>query len=394
MGVYCKTLSRYHAYLNKAVSLLEAYPGESPFSLYLKEQFSNDRRMGSTDRKLVRQYCYCYFRMGKSLPNWSIADKLLAGLWLCSSVAEPLLAAVRPEWNDKVGLPLQDKVAMLRDHISWNQLFPYSDHLTKGLVGESWAASLFTQPETFIRVRPGQEEKINNRLQSLAIAHTNHSTTCISFPASINLVSIGELNKEFVVQDYSSQRIAELMQLLPTKKELTLWDCCAASGGKSILAYDKLEKFSLIVSDVRHSMLAQLKKRFAEAGLHHYQSLQVDLEKEIPRSLVGAIDLLIADVPCSGSGTWGRTPEQLQLFAPDQIFGYAKKQQRILNNAIRSLRSGGYLLYITCSIFKEENEDQLAWLCQEKGMRLLQSSLYVGTEKKADTLYAALLQLP
>lgn len=377
---------------------MEAYSGTSPFSLYLKEQFARDRRMGSSDRRMVRHYCYCYFRTGRALSSMSTEEKLITGIWLCAVAADPLLEAVQPGLNKTVSLSLDEKSKMLGEQFSWAELFPFGDQLSPELDPVEWATSLLTQPELFIRIRPGHEQKIIERLKELQVSHTLHSLECVSFPATTNLDSIGEINSDYVVQDYSSQRVRELLEIIRSAKLISIdkpfrvWDCCAASGGKSILAVDVLGKIPLTVSDIRVSMLTQLKKRLAEADITHYHSMQVNLEKEIPSSMIGATDLLIADVPCSGSGTWGRTPEQNCFFNKEQITLYAARQRSILNHALRSISKEGYLLYITCSVFNEENEEQIAWLIREKGMQLIRSSLLKGMEKRADTLYAALLQ--
>jgi 16S rRNA (cytosine967-C5)-methyltransferase len=105
-----------------------------------------------------------------------------------------------------------------------------------------------------------------------------------------------------------------LRSIVLTDASLTLWDCCAASGGKSILAYDQFSSLKLTVSDVRASILSNLRKRFERAGIRHYASFVADITS--PRfQLNKTFDIVLCDVPCSGSGTWSRTPEQLSFFA-------------------------------------------------------------------------------
>ena len=94
------------------------------------------------------------------------------------------------------------------------------------------------------------------------------------------------LNKEVVVQDYSSQRISEFLALvkLPTgtrEPAISVWDCCAASGGKSLLAVDVLGNINLTVSDVRISIIENLRRRFAEAGIHKYNSFVLILQQHL-----------------------------------------------------------------------------------------------------------------
>ena len=96
------------------------------------------------------------------------------------------------------------------------------------------------------------------------------------------------------------------------------------------------------------------------------------------------------DAPCSGSGTWGRTPEQLYFFNEAQIISYAKLQANILQNVIPALKKGGHLLYITCSVFQAENEAIVKLIQEEQGLTLIKAELLKGYEEKGDTMFAAL----
>jgi 16S rRNA (cytosine967-C5)-methyltransferase len=102
-------------------------------------------------------------------------------------------------------------------------------------------------------------------------------------------------------------------------------------------------------------------------------------------------DLIIADVPCSGSGTWARTPEQLYFFKKERIKYYSDLQKAITGAVASSIRSGGHLLYITCSVFAEENEKVVAHLEDNYQLRTVAASLFKGYSDNADTLFAALL---
>jgi 16S rRNA (cytosine967-C5)-methyltransferase len=97
-------------------------------------------------------------------------------------------------------------------------------------------------------------------------------------------------------------------------------------------------------------------------------------------------------VPCTGSGTWSRTPEWLRYFDLQQMMTYADLQYEIIQTVLPSLKKDGYLLYATCSVFKEENEEQVAKISQYFGLRIVASELFKGYEHKADTMYGALMQ--
>ena len=155
-------------------------------------------------------------------------------------------------------------------------------------------------------------------------------------------------------------------------------------------------KLRSVVSDARESILANLKKRFEKAGIKKYRSLTLDLSKEKTQHSIlnNQQSIIIADVPCTGSGTWGRTPEQLVYFEPGKIDEYAALQKDIVSNVIPHLRPGGHLLYITCSVFKKENEEVVSFLKEKFHLQPVKMELLKGYHMKADTMFAALLSSP
>jgi len=102
--------------------------------------------------------------------------------------------------------------------------------------------------------------------------------------------------------------------------------------------------------------------------------------------------MVLADVPCSGSGTWGRTPEQLAFFNQAQLNKYTQLQNKIVHNLIPTVAIGGYLLYATCSIYKAENENRIEAIMATGQFKLIEQAYYKGYTHKADTLFGALLQ--
>ena len=175
-------------------------------------------------------------------------------------------------------------------------------------------------------------------------------------------------------------------------KPQKVWDCCAASGGKSILIHDLYPEAKLTVSDIRKTILINLAKRFQQAGITGYRSIVADLTNSKLPITHSSFDLIVCDAPCTGSGTWSRTPEQLYFFDEQKIVYYSNLQQKISGEAARYLKSGGYFLYITCSVFKKENEEVIKKLQIDGGLKLVKMELLKGYEQKADTLFAALLQ--
>jgi 16S rRNA (cytosine967-C5)-methyltransferase len=388
-------VSRYYSYFNTAVNFVRSYTYAEPFASFLKKQFAADKKFGSRDRKTIAHLCYCYFRMGHLMNNESVQERMITSLFLCSVSKSELLKLAKPDWDEKAELPVADKLKEL--NLSATDLFPYTDELSDGIDVEAFCNSHFTQPDLFLRIRPEMKETVLRKLNTAAIAYELIGDDCVALSNTTKIDEVLQLNKEVVVQDYSSQRVGDLLINLKSEivnRKLKIWDCCAASGGKSIMAKDILGDIDLTVSDIRESILLNLKKRFADAGITNYKSFVSDLTANDYRHTPSDFQLIIADVPCSGSGTWGRTPEYLSFFKKEQIDEYSALQKKIASNVIAHLQPNGYLLYITCSVYKNENEEVVKFLQGVHNLELIEMKLLKGYEQKADTMFAALLKRP
>ncbi len=390
-------MSRYNSYLNSAVQIITEYSGQEPFASFIKKYFAQDRKYGSKDRKVISHLCYCYFRVATAVKNEPVEESILIGLFLCSSERNEVLEHLRPEWNEKIHLSVEEKCSMFNVQYSMLNLFSFTVELSDGIEREKFILSHLRQPDLFIRLRPGHETTVKEKFQNDGIIFNQVSETCLSLPNSTQVDKIIELNKEAVVQDYSSQRTAELLFSLKSKitnLKFKVWDCCAASGGKSIMLYDLYPNIELTVSDVRDSILNNLKNRFSQAGIKKYESFVTDLtgSHSLFTTHHSRFDLIICDVPCSGSGTWGRTPEQLTYFEKSKIDHYASIQKKIVSKVYAHLKAGSYLMYITCSVFKKENEEVVTYMRQTLKLELIQVKLLKGYHLHADTMFAALLR--
>lgn len=340
--------------------------------------------------------CYCYFRAAKLFSSDTIEEQLLKSLFLCSAEPSEILDALKPGWTAEVYINLDDKYSMLNVQHSMYSLFPWKEELSDGIDYEKFCESFLLQPDLFLRIRPGMKEKVLDKLNSSGLKFQLLGDNCIAVANSSKTEDILQVNNEVVIQDYSSQRIGEFLRLFKQAPPGKLWDCCAASGGKSILAKDILGDIDLTVSDVRDSILVNLRKRFKEAGILNYRSYVADLTNLSGNSSIfnHQYSIIIADVPCTGSGTWSRTPEQLYYFNQSRIKEFALLQSQIVSNVIPRLIPGGHFLYITCSVFREENENMISMLKEKFHLRLMKMELLKGYDKKADTMFAALLQKP
>src|SRR5437870_3655540 len=105
-------MSRFYSHVNTAKAILGLYKGEMPFAAFLKIFFSKEKKYGSRDRKTISSLCYNYFRLGFALKDQTIDAKLLTSLFLLSEVSNEWLQNVKPEWNERIGLPLAEKLRL------------------------------------------------------------------------------------------------------------------------------------------------------------------------------------------------------------------------------------------------------------------------------------------
>ncbi len=390
----------HHSHLRTAVLILESFRGEQPFALFIREFFRADKKYGSRDRRQITHLCYCYFRTGHLADSLPLEEALLAGLFLCSEEPNLLLTGLRPEWESLLKQPMEDKLKTVG--LAWHpqSFFPGADSISEHTDRDPFLRSHFTQPDLFLRIRPGGRERVLKALDMAAIPHRSAGEDTLALPNGSKVEEILSLDKDVVVQDLSSQRVGGLMKKLKRNDSppLTVWDCCAASGGKSIMAIDLLGAVTLTVSDLRQNILHNLEGRFNRAGIpnNSYQHFVADLStpaslKRHPELSKG-FDLLLADVPCSGSGTWGRAPEHLRFFREQQIREYALLQRKIIDNTLAYVNEGGHYLYITCSVYRQENEEQAAYIAQQENMQLIEQVWLNGSVERADTMYAALFR--
>jgi len=319
-------------------------------------------------------------------------------LLLTASAPNALLGALQEDWNAGAALPLAAKLTMLDKAVygtvtvaDLQAIFPWSDFLSEGIDTTAFALSHVQQPDLFARIRPGYKESLIRRLEERWIAYSLVADNSLRLPNGYDAAKDFELDKELVIQDLSSQRTGELLALIPaTEKPAAIWDCCAASGGKSLLAMDYFPKAFLTVTDIRQSILVNLAARFLRAGIRNYKRLEADISLAAPDLRLQ--DLVIADLPCTGSGTWSRAPENLSFFDPDSIADFSLLQKSIAIHALTRLRPLGYLLYITCSVFKQENEENVDWLVQERGLTVMDMRVLKGYAEKADSMFVTLLR--
>ncbi|MEO6813871.1 MAG: Fmu (Sun) domain-containing protein, partial [Ginsengibacter sp.] len=330
-GEFASINNRNHffRYLHYAIALLAAYRQEEPFHTYLKKYFSSNKKHGSTDRKQITSLCYNYFRLGKAVSiDDSLEEKILLANFLIENTTSPLLEKLRPEWNENIDCPIIEKAGLVKGKFDIEKIFPFQNELSEEIDFQNYNLSFLQQPKLFIRIRPGYHQRVEQKLKAANISFEKIGDNCLAFVNNEKVTILLEIDKEAVIQDFNSQRVGDFLtsDILSPTSTTSVWDCCAASGGKSILAFDILQNIELTVSDTRKSILENLKSRFAKAGIRKYRAIVADLSINFDKNIFDKttlFDFIIADVPCTGSGTWARTPDQLNFFSKKSIQKYA-----------------------------------------------------------------------
>jgi 16S rRNA (cytosine967-C5)-methyltransferase len=381
--------------LRTFMRVFEKFPADKPLAKFLPEFFKRNKQMGSNDRRSASRLLYNYFRLGRAVANKSIEQRLFLAEFLCTSVDNPFLHHFRPDLNEKIYLSPDEKInyACLNEGLVMDEVFPFTEHLSEGIDKGAFLPSFFVQPDLFIRIHPKAVSWVLKTLEDSNVDFSMIAEHTVALPNGTNLNALFPDNsfpvKPYEVQDLSSQKTSVYFK--PNRYE-HWWDACAASGGKSLLLFSEQPDIKLLVSDIRESVLDNLDERFIAAGLRTYQKKLIDLTKNAdPEIHHYEFDGIILDAPCTGSGTWGRTPEMISQFEEYKIGGFQNLQKSIAANVIKYLKQGKPLIYITCSVFKEENEEIISWLQKNHGMQLEGYELIKGYENKADTMFVARL---
>lgn len=391
---------RFQSYFNTAIKIIKLYDGAIPLSYFLKKYFSENKKHGSKDRKLITHACYNYYRPGKALKDFNAQERLKTAIFLCNEKAGAWNILYNKKWLDAWNESLSERIKFIKNEFpsfKEEDIFPFTPALSSEVEQDLFSKSHLIQPDVFLRVRiQADYKKITTRLQQHKIAFKETEENCIAVINTTKIDDIINIDKEAVIQDYSSQQIKSFLETIKAETldqsfVSNVWDCCAGSGGKSILAYDVLKNIQLTATDIRVSIIQNLKKRFATAGIKNYKSFVLNAAN--PETRINAVyDLIICDAPCTGSGTWGRTPEHLFFFKEEKIKNYSATQTKIISNTIAHLKPGGYFLYITCSVFTAENENIIQHATTTFNLTIVKKQLLKGYDKKADTLFAALLK--
>ncbi|WP_338351038.1 RsmB/NOP family class I SAM-dependent RNA methyltransferase [Nonlabens tegetincola] len=337
----------------------------------IQKILKKDTRWGSRDRAFIAETTYDIVRY-KRLYS-AIADVQEPfkpqDLWRLTSVWIILKGHDLPAWEEYYNTPvrrIKGRFDELRKKRVMRESIPnWMDELALNQLEESfWEKELHALNEQANVVLRVNELKTDiNTLKEKLVARDIATDISPEFPNALvlreraNVFSLPEFQDGlFEVQDAGSQKIAPFLQVEPGMRIL---DACAGAGGKTLhLAALTQNKGQIIATDIYSSKLKELKRRARRAGAHNIETRLIDTTKVI-KKLHGKMDRILIDAPCSGLGVLRRNPDAKWKLEPQFLETIQNTQQEILQSYSKVLKSGGKLVYATCSILPSENQDQV-----------------------------------
>jgi 16S rRNA (cytosine967-C5)-methyltransferase len=358
-----------------STALAALLPLAQPADQALRRFFREHPKLGQHDRAFVAELCFAVVRNLRLLRELGGRDQprrlLLAALALLEGMSvrqlEPLLSPAERSWIEV--LRAADRSALapavrlsLPDWL-WARL---CDTLSaEG--AEALARSLLEPAPLDLRVNT----LLASRDEVLAQLHADGipaAATPVS-PVGIRLGGKPALQAHplflkgaLEVQEEASQLLAFLVA--PRRREMVV-DFCAGAGGKTLALGAMMRSEGRVYAfDTSERRLAGLKPRLKRSGLSNVTPQHIDSENDSRiKRLAGKIDRVLVDAPCSGLGTLRRNPDLKWRHRPEDVAELAAKQIAILDSAARLVKHGGRLVYATCSILPEENEQVVAAFC-------------------------------
>lgn len=201
-----------------------------------------------------------------------------------------------------------------------------------------------------LRLNKGSRARVIEQLQGegLYFVPTPYSPIGIRSAERVNLNNCVAYKEGVIeVQDEASQLAAILADVRPEHKII---DYCCGAGGKSLtMAFLMNRQGKIQIHDINRSRLEAVKERAVRLDVKNLEIIEEVGDRDYDRFVI--------DAPCSGTGTWRRSPDAKYRLTPETLKELNKTQAALLEKAFNHIRRGGRVVYITCSILRDENED-------------------------------------
>jgi 16S rRNA (cytosine967-C5)-methyltransferase len=376
------------ARLSAAIEILDRVLAGAPAEQVLTNWARASRFAGSGDRHAVRDLVYDALRCRRSFAALGGAETgrglILGGLRSAGVDPETLFTgeghAPAPLRSADIGQAPTGFAAL--DIPDWLASQMQQD---LGDAFEAVAEALRHRAPVFLRANlaRGSRDFARAALAEAGIEAEPHplSPTALLVTAGARRVSASEPYTGGLVelQDAASQAVVDALPLVDGMRVL---DYCAGGGGKS-LAMAARARVKLFAHDSDPRRMRDLPARAKRAGV------KVEV---LPGAPSGLFDLVLADAPCSGSGSWRRAPEGKWALTPQRLQDLRNIQSEILDKASALVQPRGWFAYATCSLLNAENRDQIDAFLARTDKWSLQHELRLTPSDGADGFYLALLQ--
>ena len=372
----------------------------------LQRTLKQDKRWGARDRGFIAETTYDIVRWKRLYQNIAqvsepFSQEDLVRLFVVWSSLKDIQL---PDWKEFEGISikqLKKSYKELTHKRAIRQSIPdWLDELGSSELKDGWSAELSalnTQAPVVLRTNPTKTDR--STLQAQLKKEGIDTVAVAELPLALELetrknVFTSQAFKDglFEVQDSASQLVAPLLDPQPGQR---IVDACAGAGGKALHLSSLMEnKGQLVALDIYPQKLQELKKRARRNGLHNIETRLIDSNKVI-KKLKGKADGVLIDAPCTGLGVLRRNPDAKWKLQPDFVERIRKTQQELLTAYSAMVKTGGKLVYATCSILPSENEQQVrTFLASEAGQsfRLVQDRSILPSQTGMDGFYMALLQ--
>ncbi len=319
-----------------------------PLDLFLRNYFLENRAIGSKDRKEISEAAYGMIRWRGLLDHLCQGELTWERRYELFTEIDPL------SYLEKEEIPTNVRLSFP----------PFLYSLIKETYGKEQAQDIClasnTQAPTTIRVnslKSTRDDLLGQWSNQYSVIPCKKSATAITFKEKINFFATPEFKAGlFEIQDEGSQLLASLVDVQPKQKVL---DYCAGSGGKSLAFAPKMKGSGQIyLHDIRKHILYEARKRLKRAGIENSQLLFPDAPHL--KKLKKKMDWVLADAPCTGTGTIRRNPDMKWKFTEEMLKRLVSEQRVIFEKALSFVKPGGHIVFGTCSLLKEENEMQVA----------------------------------
>lgn len=370
------------ARVKSTIDLLDVFfASRAPFDIVMSKYFKNNRWIGSNDRRAIAEFSYEIFRNFEKLKfitqkitnnfgrffvlahikfNRQFSEKQIEEIFSGRKYAPEKLSEFDRKFlrRELENIPTYAEL----NYPEW--LDPYlrrvfdENHFADEMRALNGKAHVNLRVNTLLSTK----EEVKNLLKEFEVEDTKYAENGLRILNGRISRSHPAIRDGIVeIQDEGSQLIAELCRVHPGD---TVVDYCAGAGGKTLaLAAYMKNQGRIFAMDKYPERLENAKKRFRRANVNNVVCQEIN-NKWLKRHRESA-NVVLVDVPCSGTGTWRRNPDMRAKFCENDLQELIKVQSEILKTAQNLVKPRGRLIYSTCSILKEEDEDQIEKFLRE-----------------------------